>query len=312
MFYCVEETGVQVISLEEISTQTVTAGYVTLEEFETVYERLGFSEAAVRECRVDQTSFRTDLELYDDFSFSIINIVDVQNVHAKRDRIALFLRKNLFVLVELLDEDGSTRRMFENAIGRYKQNITLEKVVYGVLEKLIAGGNGVIEKTERQIISMEKTLVEGKNITPNMNRDIFHLKNRLLIQKNYYEQLFDIGDALQENENNLFSAAELRYFKVFTNKAERLANNTQMLWDNLVHVREAYEASINYSMNKTMQLFTVLTAIFLPLTLIVGWYGMNFTTMPELTWRYGYLGVIVLSLIVVVVSLLWFKKKKLF
>ena len=312
MFYCVEETGVQVISLEEISTQTVTAGYVTLEEFETVYERLGFSEAAVRECRVDQTSFRTDLELYDDFSFSIINIVDLQNVHAKRDRIALFLRKNLFVLVELLDEDGSTRRMFENAIGRYKQNITLEKVVYGVLEKLIAGGNGVIEKTERQIISMEKTLVEGKNITPNMNRDIFHLKNRLLIQKNYYEQLFDIGDALQENENNLFSAAELRYFKVFTNKAERLANNTQMLWDNLVHVREAYEASINYSMNKTMQLFTVLTAIFLPLTLIVGWYGMNFTTMPELTWRYGYLGVIVLSLIVVVVSLLWFKKKKLF
>lgn len=312
MFYCVEETGVQVISLEEISTQTVTAGYVTLEEFETVYERLGFSEAAVRECRVDQTSFRTDLELYDDFSFSIINIVDVQNVHAKRDRIALFLRKNLFVLVELLDEDGSTRRMFENAIGRYKQNITLEKVVYGVLEKLIAGGNGVIEKTERQIISMEKTLVEGKNITPNMNRDIFHLKNRLLIQKNYYEQLFDIGDALQENENNLFSAAELRYFKVFTNKAERLANNTQMLWDNLVHVREAYEASINYSMNKTIQLFTVLTAIFLPLTLIVGWYGMNFTTMPELTWRYGYLGVIVLSLIVVVVSLLWFKKKKLF
>ncbi len=99
---------------------------------------------------------------------------------------------------------------------------------------------------------------------------------------------------------------------MFTNKAERLANNTQMLWDNLVHVREAYEASINYSMNKTMQLFTVLTAIFLPLTLIVGWYGMNFTTMPELTWRYGYLGVIVLSLIVVVVSLLWFKKKKLF
>lgn len=312
MFYCVEETGVQVIALDEISSGAVTAGYVTLDEFEDIYAALGFSEAAVRECRMDQTSFRTDLEIYDDFSFSIINIVDIQNVHAKRDRIALFFRKNLFVLVELVDEDGSTRRMFENAIGRYKQNITLEKVVYGVLEKLIAGGTTMIEATEQQIISMEKALVDGKNAAPNMNREIFRLKNRLLIQKNYYEQLFDIGDALQENENNIFDAQELRYFKVFTNKSERLASNTQMLWGNLVHVREAYEASINYSMNKTMQLFTVLTAIFLPLTLIVGWYGMNFTTMPELTWRYGYVSVIALSVIVVVVCLVWFKKKKLF
>jgi magnesium transporter len=59
-----------------------------------------------------------------------------------------------------------------------------------------------------------------------------------------------------------------------------------------------------------MKLFTVVTTIFLPLTLIVGWYGMNFTTMPELGWSFGYVYVILLSIIVAIICYIFFKKKK--
>ena len=63
-------------------------------------------------------------------------------------------------------------------------------------------------------------------------------------------------------------------------------------------------------MNNTMKLFTVVSVIFLPLSLIVGWYGMNFTGMPELTWKYGYMMAIALCLIITVLNLILFKRKK--
>ncbi len=68
---------------------------------------------------------------------------------------------------------------------------------------------------------------------------------------------------------------------------------------------------LDYNLNNIMKLFTVITTIFLPLTLIVGWYGMNFTNMPELTWQYGYPAVIVFSVIVVMFCVIAFKKYKL-
>ena len=51
---------------------------------------------------------------------------------------------------------------------------------------------------------------------------------------------------------------------------------------------------------------------FLPLTLLTGWYGMNFTGMPELSWRYGYLSVIIAAAIIVAAEIIYFKKKKFF
>jgi magnesium transporter len=74
-------------------------------------------------------------------------------------------------------------------------------------------------------------------------------------------------------------------------------------------MREAYQAQIDLQQNELMRLFTVITALFLPLTLLVGWYGMNFQGMPELTWKYGYPAVIGLSVLISAGLILWFKWK---
>ena len=71
-----------------------------------------------------------------------------------------------------------------------------------------------------------------------------------------------------------------------------------------------YTWYINIKQNRIMTVLTVVTTIFMPLTLIVGWYGMNFRYMPELDSRWGYPVTIIVSIVIVVVSLLFFKKKK--
>ncbi len=77
-----------------------------------------------------------------------------------------------------------------------------------------------------------------------------------------------------------------------------------------MQVRDLHNTQLEVRQNKTMTLLTVITTIFMPLTLIAGWYGMNFRYMPELGWRFGYLAVFVLSVAVIVCCLILFKKKK--
>ena len=171
------------------------------------------------------------------------------------------------------------------------------------------GGAEAPERIEERTTQLEEQLVEGE-IAPELNREIFRMRNELTIQKHYYEQLIDIGEELQQNANNVFEENDLRYMKIFTDKAGRLSDSTQVLGENLVHLREALNAALDYNLNKTMKIFTVVTTIFLPLTLIVGWYGMNLKNMPELYWKYGYAGVIALSILVVGLCIFFFKKKK--
>lgn len=309
MFYAIHEKEIREVALEQLDNHDICVGYLTVQELRECYEQLGLSKIAVQDCMTDFTHFRTSIDVYDEFSFGMINVVDVLNLSSRRNRIGFFIKKNLFLLVKIIDKDNNIQQMFTDAIGRFRQNATMEKVIYGVLERLLSSGNRGLTMTERQIMAMEREVVGGKT-DRELNTEIFELRNRLSALKSYYEQLIDIGETLQENENDLFEEEDLRYFKIFTDKAERLSNNAQLLCDNLIHLREALDATLNYNLNNTMKLFTIVTIIFQPLTLIAGWYGMNFTHMPELGWKFGYLYVIVLCAAIVGGILYYFKKKK--
>ena len=82
------------------------------------------------------------------------------------------------------------------------------------------------------------------------------------------------------------------------------------LLDYTSQIRDSYESRLDVKQNRIMTVLTVVTTIFMPLTLIVGWYGMNFRYMPELESRWGYPIVIAVSVLIVVLSLIFFKKKK--
>ena len=215
------------------------------------------------------------------------------------------------LLISVRDNDNSTRERFISAAHRFTgSKFTLEKFIFSFVDSLITDDNQGLEDIEFAINRLEENVLSDSECK-NFNEELLRYKKKLLVLRNFYEQLIDIGEELYENENGIFEEKNLRYFKIFTEKSERLCANVNLLRESLVQLREAYQSNLDIKLNNIMKIFTVITAIFLPLTLIVGWYGMNFTNMPEITWKYGYACVIGLSIIVVAVCIIIFKKKKL-
>ena len=77
-----------------------------------------------------------------------------------------------------------------------------------------------------------------------------------------------------------------------------------------MQVQDVYQSEIEIRQNDVMKVLTIVTTIFLPLTLIAGWYGMNFKYMPEIEYQYAYPVVIAASILIVAASLFYFRKKK--
>ena len=166
----------------------------------------------------------------------------------------------------------------------------------------------LMEKYERELDSIEKMIMEGEEEFPSSRLNA--IRNDIRDLRIHYEQLMDLGQELEENENNFFKQENLRYYRLFLNRIARLHDNSTSLRDYTMQLRDLYKAHIDLRQNRIMTVLTVVTTIFMPLTLIVGWYGMNFRFMPELEWRWGYPVVIAVSVLIAIGSLMFFKRKK--
>ncbi|MBP5379903.1 MAG: magnesium transporter CorA, partial [Ruminococcus sp.] len=119
-----------------------------------------------------------------------------------------------------------------------------------------------------------------------------------------------LGQELEENENDFFNEDNTRYFHLFTQRVSRLHEIAASLRDYSIQIRDLYQSQLDVKQNRIMALLTVITSIFMPLTLIAGWYGMNFKYMPELEHKAAYPIVIAVSIAIVIISLIFFRKKK--
>lgn len=309
MLYELDDVVSQV-EIKDINPEKITIGIMTQKELESYYTKLGFSISTVRDCVSLQSNFRCAIDIYDGYSFGYINLVDVMHVFEERDSFSFYIKNNLFLIIPIKDKRNQLQENMESVLTRLKpEKTTLEKVVYVFFDNLLCHDSLALETIGYQISLLEDRIVT-KDVGENFHVNLLTKRKELLILRNYYEQLIDIGEALEENENELFPEENLRYFKIFTDRMGRLSNNAQLLRDNLVQIREAHQAFLDYNININMKMFTLITIIFLPLTLIVGWYGMNFTYMPELHWKYGYVYVIGLTLAVVIFCIIVFRKKK--
>ncbi len=311
IFYQIKDE-VKLINIDEIDENAITAGYVSAQELKAVSEKLGFSASTVEACQIANTNFRSDVEVYDNYTFTELRIVNPADRFEREDCVALYIKKNMFLVVDVEDYDMSTRNKFMAAIERYSpQNTTLEKIIYSFIDALIVNDFKFIEDTGNEITGLEEDVLTDR-ADNEFSLDLLQLKKELLTMHNYYEQLLDITDALDENENNIFESDDLMYISNVTKKIIRLREDTDSLASQVNHLQDAYSSFLDIKLNNTMKFFTAITSIFFPLTLIVGWYGMNFRTMPEFEWRYGYIYVIILSAIVVTVLAFFAKKRKWF
>ena len=219
------------------------------------------------------------------------------------------MKDNLFLLIQLSDEKVNyVENVMQSALQKVKGKITLEKIIYELLDRLLRNANDVLGKIDNEVIKMEELIITD-DIDMDLNKQIFKYRNRLSVMKNYYEQLIDAVQDLKEID--MFEDYDCMYLDIFINKCERICSKIQELSEEFIHVREALDAALDYKLNKNMNIFTVVTTIFLPLTLITGWYGMNFKYMPEINSKFGYIGVIIISLMIAIGCIIFFKKKKL-
>ncbi|MEA4849516.1 MAG: CorA family divalent cation transporter [Clostridiaceae bacterium] len=271
-----------------------------------------FHNSTVEECLSPGQNPR--LEVYDEFSFGVINMMDRDTSSSEGLRLTakemdFYITPKYLILVakppnKLIND--VKKEVLENANASNNYVVNLSKILYILLHRLTSIDNVVLKDIEARIALLEEQVME--DIRKDFTKEIIGLRKQLLFLKRYYEPLLDIAEGLEENENGLIEEGALKYFGVLKNRIERLNNNVLHLRDYVTQVREAYQAQVDISLNHIMKMFTVITAVFLPLTLIAGWYGMNFKYMPELSWVYGYPFVFVLSAAVAAISLIYFKK----
>ena len=211
--------------------------------------------------------------------------------------------------VVFIDDSGKAEEMIA-AIRRTKRwrEPSLERFLYDFLEQIVDEDLPLMERYEEELDRIEdEILASGEQVGMARVNEIRSDVRELLV---HYEQVIDMTQELEENENGFFAEKNLRYMHLFMNRMARRHDSAVSLRDHTMQVRDLYNAQLEARQNRTMTLLTVVTTIFMPLTLIAGWYGMNFRYMPELQWRLGYPAVFVVSVLIVVFCLVFFKKKK--
>ena len=310
MFFQYTNEGLCPVEAEKVDSGILTAGYVALEELAALSGPFGFDESTVESCRNANRVFRSGVEAHKDYTFTELRIL--RDAEEDEDYIALYIKKNLILIVDIVDMDGSTREKFLAAVKRYPpENVCCEKILYAFFDSLLVGDHTALETIGMDLSEQEDALLE-KDVDNEFNESLLALKKQLSKRHYYYDQLLDITNAVCENDNDIFDSDNLIYIDNVTNKITRLREDTASLKSSVEHLQDAYSSYLDIKLNETMKVFTILTSIFFPLTIIVGWYGMNFQSMPEFTWKYGYLYVILLSVVTVLVLVLIGKRKKWF
>lgn len=310
MFIQFIENGLSQVEPTKIDPQTLTVGYVKVEELTSLNHLFAFDESTIAACKNANVLFRSGVEVHKDYTFTELRILNAHEVID--DYIALYVKKNLILVVDISDEDGSTKEKFLSCIQRYPADkVNCEKVLAAFLDSLLIDDMKVLEDMEDELSEQEELLLE-KDVDQDFNVRLLQTKKQLSKRHAYYAQLLDITDTVCENDNGIFLEDNLIYVDNVSKRISRLREDTASLKGTVEHLQDAYSSYLDVKMNNTMKALTVLSTIFFPLTIIVGWYGMNFQYMPEFAWKGGYIYVIALSVVTVAVFALIGKWKKWF
>lgn len=233
-------------------------------------------------------------------------IPDRSNIKENDARFAFALDEKGIVFI---DDSGKAEEMVE-AIRKTKRwrKPSLERFLYDFLELIVDKDLMLMEKYEEELNQIEDAIIadqDGTNLV-RVNEIRGDIRELLV----HYEQIIDMTQEFEENENGFFEEENMRYIHLFMNLMARRHDSAVSLRDHTMQVRDLYNVQLDVRQNRIMTLLTVVTTIFMPLTLIAGWYGMNFKYMPEFEWRWGYPVVILVSVAVVIFCLILFKKKK--
>ena len=303
MYYIIEETLKETEQTRLLDRSAQFVAVLTPAEWNK--SREGFDLGIDLEPEIPKV-FMTKAEVNYDSLTGTFSIPDRKNLSGDDLNFAFALDEKGIVFI---DDSGAVQRIIDRIRKSKKWRLpSLERFIYDFLDQIVKDDLQILEGFESRLNEMEKELdgAEAEASFSLVNEIRSDIRTFLI----HYDQLMDLAQELEENENNFFNQENLRYFHLFMNRVQRLHDTAASLRDYTIQIRDMYKAHLDIKQNRIMTVLTVVTTIFMPLTLIAGWYGMNFIHMPELAWRWSYPVVILVCIFIVIASLWFFKKKK--
>ena len=302
MLYLMENAGIRRIENETVlEPDKKYIGVYTYEEAGTLGNRFGL-HAGLLKRTLSNDSIR--FESYDRLDMLCIAVVDLAVMKLDVPTMHLFIREKAFFIV--CEDMEFVSRILKQISAYDKLEVSFGRLLFHLFDKLLEDDNSYLDRFEEKVMALEKKIIDDKRNKNYVNNIIGYRKNLVLL-KRYYEQVSVVFKYVDLNENKLFDHQSLKLLRILSGKVDRLYNNVLSLIEYVTQIREAYQAEVDINLNTTMKLFTVITTIFFPLSLIAGWYGMNFN-MPEYQSLYGYPMVIILSAGVIIASVIYFKR----
>lgn len=235
-------------------------------------------------------------------TFSIPDRTDFENEYIK---FAFALDEKGMVFI---DDNNNVENIITKINSKKQRRPSLERFLYDFLNYIIKDDLKLLKSYELELDNMELAILnEDSSLTSDR---VYEIRSNIRDLRNHYEELIDITQVFEANENKFFRQENLRYFNIYLNRLDRLYETASSIRDYTMQIRDLYKMHLDIKQNNIMTILTIVTTIFMPLTLIVGWYGMNFKYMPELELAWTYPAVFVVCVIILVGGLLYFKKKK--
>jgi len=180
-------------------------------------------------------------------------------------------------------------------------------LAYALLDAVVDEYFVVVERIGDRLEELEQAVIE--NPRTETAAEIHHVKNELIVMRKALWPLRDLFNTLLRDESPLFTEGTRVYLRDAHDHAVQVIDTVETMRDLSAGLLDIYLSSVSHRMNETMKALTLIATLFIPLTFIVGVYGMNFDYLPELHWRWAYPVLWLFMLGVGISMFVWFRRK---
>lgn len=228
-------------------------------------------------------------------------VIELKTVQETSTKLAIFYNDAFILTIHRLPQpflaDIKKKYLEEGKCKTTNQLVT--KIIWNVLHSY----DGPALNLSNEVDEIE-TAIFLKNLTPTMLADLYLIRRKASLSNKLLMLTGEVINTIRTDENDLVALQDVKdlHRKLITLYTQAHEDATDLL--------NIYLSLSSQKTNEVVKLLTIFSVFFMPLTFIVGIYGMNFEYMPELTKRWGYPGVMILMLLIIVVIFWWFKRKK--
>lgn len=253
---------------------------------------------------------RPKQEDYDTHVYIVLRMLDYDAARGEvtSEQISLIVGANFVISFQEAPGDvwDSVRERLRNAKSGFRAR-GADYLAYALMDSIVDAYFKVVEMLGDQLEQLEMQVMDQPNRAS--IHAIHRLKGELLVMRKAVWPLRDVFNSLLRDEDSPFGPGTRIYLRDLHDHTFQIIDAVETMRDITGGLIDLYLSSMSNRMNEVMKVLTLIATLFIPLTFIVGVYGMNFDYLPELHWKWSYPVLWVMMIVVVLVMLSWFRRK---